>query len=250
MLILLPPSETKRDGGDAAPLDLASLAHPKLTPTRRALVRRVSALARTPDEMMQRLKLGPKLAFEVHRNRQLAKAPTMPAMDRYTGVLFEALDAPTLSDQARAFAHEHVRIHSALFGLLAAGDGIPAYRLSHDSRLDSPGIKATWAAAVSKELSAHAGELILDLRSEAYVHLGPVPPAAAGNSYFIRVVTPGPDGALRALNHFNKKGKGELVRAIVQNGADFASIDDLIAWGTDAGIRLALSPQGELLLEV
>ena len=249
MLILLPPSETKRDGGTAAPLDYSSLAHPKLSSTRRALVRRVSALARTPDEMMRRLKLGPKLAFEVDRNRQLAKAPTMPAMDRYTGVLYEALDAPALSSAAREFAREHVRIHSALFGLLGAGDAIPAYRLSHDSRLEAPGVKATWAAAVSKELATHAGELILDLRSEAYVHLGPVPSAAAPNSYFIRVVTAGPDGSMRALNHFNKKGKGELVRALVEHGEDFTDVDALILWGTSAGIRLALAG-GELLLEV
>lgn len=250
MLILLPPSETKRDGGDAAPLDYAALAHPKLSPTRRALVRRVSALARTPDEMMRRLKLGPKLAFEVDRNRRLAKAPTMPAMDRYTGVLYEALDAPSLSDGAREFARAHVRIHSALFGLLGAGDAIPAYRLSHDSRLDAPGVKATWATAISKELGTHAGELILDLRSEAYVHLGPVPMVAAPNSFFVRVVTAGPDGARRALNHFNKKGKGELVRALVEHGEDFATVDALIAWGATAGIRLTLSADGELLLEV
>ncbi|TAJ49725.1 MAG: peroxide stress protein YaaA [Herbiconiux sp.] len=250
MLILLPPSETKREGGDGAPLEYAALAYPKLTSTRRALVRRVSSLARTPDEMMRRFKLGPKLAFEVERNRQLTKAPTMPAIDRYTGVLYEALDAPSLPAAARAFALEHVRIHSALFGLLGAGDAIPAYRLSHDSRLDAPGVKATWSDVVSKQIAAHAGELILDLRSEAYVHLGPVPSVATANGFFVRVVTAGPDGAMRALNHFNKKGKGELVRALVENGVDFATVDALIAWGAGAGIRLSLSADGELLLEV
>ncbi|MDO9398092.1 MAG: peroxide stress protein YaaA [Herbiconiux sp.] len=249
MLILLPPSETKRDGGDGPPLDHAGLAHPRLSPTRRALVRRVAALARTPDEMMSRLKLGPKLAFEVERNRQLAKAPTMPAMDRYTGVLYEALDAASLEPAARAFAASHVRIHSALFGLVGAADLIPAYRLSHDSRLDAPTVKATWAAAVTKELKAHRDELVLDLRSEAYVHLGPVP-AEVANGYFLRVVTAGPDGSMRALNHFNKKGKGELVRALVEQGTDFATVDELIAWGDSSGHRLSLSPERELLLEV
>lgn len=250
MLILLPPSETKRDGGDGAALEYATLSHPKLTSLRRALVRRVTGLARTPDEMMRRLKLGPKLAFEVARNRHLAKSPTMPAMDRYTGVLYEALDAPGLSEAAREFARRHVRIHSALFGLLGAGDAIPAYRLSHDSRLDAPGLRAIWADAVSRELASYAGELILDLRSEAYVHLGPVPAAAVADSHFLRVVSVGPDGALRALNHFNKKGKGELVRAIVENGEDFENVDALIAWSVGAGIRLSLSSDGELLLAV
>ncbi|WP_066040113.1 YaaA family protein [Herbiconiux solani] len=248
MLILLPPSETKRDGGDGPPLDLAQLAHPKLTATRRALVRRVGELARNPEEAMARLKLGPKLAFEVDRDRMLRRAPTMPAMDRYTGVLYEALDAPGLDAAARAFAAEHVRIHSALFGLIAAGDPIPAYRLSHDSRLEAPSVKATWAGSLSKELAAHASELVLDLRSEAYVALGPVP-VAVPESYYLRVVSVGDDGARRALNHFNKKGKGELVRAIVQHGADFASVDELIGWGRTVGQRLSLDGQ-ELVLEV
>ncbi|MCS5721401.1 peroxide stress protein YaaA [Herbiconiux sp. CPCC 203407] len=245
MLILLPPSETKRDGGDPAPLDYAALSHPAFTTTRRALVRDVSRLARDPEETMKRLKLGQKLTFEVERNRTLSKAPTMPALERYTGVLYEALGAESLSAEARAFAELHVRIHSALFGLVGAGDPIPAYRLSHDSRLDAPSVKTRWAAAVAKELARHEGELILDLRSEAYVALGPAP----AGSWFLRVVSRGPDGVARALNHFNKKGKGTLVRAIAENGVDFADVDSLIAWGAGAGHRLSTSG-GELVLEV
>jgi cytoplasmic iron level regulating protein YaaA (DUF328/UPF0246 family) len=248
VLIVLPPSETKRDGGHGEPLDFAALSHPRLNTKRRALTRRVSRLARTPDEMMARLKLGQKLAFEVERNRTLATAPTMPAMDRYTGVLYEALDAPSLSPEARTFAEAHLRIHSALFGLLGAGDPIPAYRLSSTARLDEPSLKASWADAVSKEFAAHRGELVLDLRSESYVALGPIPPSVP--SHFLRIVTTGVDGVQRALNHFNKKGKGELARAIVQNGVDFADLDELIAWGRAAGHRLSLADNGELVLDV
>ncbi|MGA1837838.1 peroxide stress protein YaaA [Herbiconiux sp. 11R-BC] len=247
MLILLPPSETKRDGGAGGPLDYAALSHPALTKHRRALVRRVSHLARRPEEMMTRLKLGQKLAFEVERNRMLAKAPTMPAMDRYTGVLYEALDAPSLPPEARAFAAQHVRIHSALLGLLGAEDAIPAYRLSHDSRLEGETLRAGWRRAVAKELEAHRHELVLDLRSEGYAALGPLP---ADHGYFVRVVTTGPDGSVRALNHFNKKGKGEFVRALALHGEDFVDVDALVAWGSASGHPLSLDPSGELLLEV
>lgn len=246
MLILLPPSETKRDGGDGAPLDIAALAHPRLAPVRRRLVRELGALARRPEEMMARLKLGPKLAFEVERNRTLAKAPTMPAMDRYTGVLYEALDAPSLDAAARAFAGPRLRVHSALFGLVAGDDAIPAYRLSHDSRLDAPTLKARWAAPVARELAERAGSLVLDLRSEAYVHLGPAP----RGSWFLRVVSEGPDGVQRALNHFNKKSKGEFTRALLTAGHDFTDVDELLDWAPTAGLRLtrSTSAAGELVL--
>jgi cytoplasmic iron level regulating protein YaaA (DUF328/UPF0246 family) len=246
VLILLPPSETKRDGGEGDPLDHDALAHPALGRVRRGLVRDVSRLAKKPDVMMERLKLGPKLAFEVERNRTLASAPTMPALERYTGVLYEALEAETLTPEQRAFAGEHVRIHSALFGLLGASDPIPAYRLSHDSRVDAPTVKARWAGVIQKELARHEGELILDLRSEAYVKLGPAPESA----FFVRVVSRGPDGVARALNHFNKKGKGVLVRALVQNGVDFPTVEELLAWSAGAGHALSVSPAGELVLEV
>lgn len=249
MLVLLPPSETKHDGGDGPPLDLAALSHEALTSARRATVRRLKQLSRDREDALKRLKLGPKLASEVERNRALTVSPTLPAMDRYTGVLYEALDARSLGPDARSFAAQHVRIHSALFGLVGAGDPIPAYRLSHDSRLEGDSLKTTWGAPISKALLAHRDELVLDLRSEAYVHLGPVP-AAVTRSHFLRVVSEGPDGVKRALNHFNKKGKGELVRALVEHGTDFAEVDELIAWGAAAGHRLSLAPSGELVLEV
>jgi cytoplasmic iron level regulating protein YaaA (DUF328/UPF0246 family) len=249
VIILLPPSETKRDGGDGPPLDYAALSYSKLTPVRRALVRRVTALARTPDEMMRRLKLGPKLADEVQRNRVLARTPTMPAMDRYTGVLYEAMDAPTLDDHERAFAARHVRIQSSLFGLIGAGDPIPAYRLSHDSRLEGSTLKGVWSAAVTKELLAHRDELVLDLRSEGYAALGPVP-AGVRESRFVRVVSVGDDGVRRALNHFNKAGKGALTRALIEEQRDFATAGELIDWGRESGHRMSIADDGELLLEV
>ena len=96
---------------------------------------------------MRALKLEPRQAAEVERNRRLRDAPTMPAIDRYTGVLFDALDASTLSTEARAFAATTVVVHSALFGLVGALDPIPAYRLSHDSRV--PGVRLRALARIA-----------------------------------------------------------------------------------------------------
>jgi len=244
MLILLPPSETKRTGGLDPHLSVAGLRFPGLAALRRSLVRDVAHLARDPAASMVALKLGPRLADEVGRNLVLAKSPTMPALDRYTGVLYDALDAASLAEEARRFAGEHLVIHSALFGPVSALDAIPAYRLSHDSRVPGIQLKRYWSAAVTRELSG--GGLILDLRSEGYVGLGPV----AGNpqSYFLRVVTIGPDGTSRALNHFNKSAKGLLTRQLLMNGEDFESVPELLDWAVQAGIGLTLGGPGELVL--
>ncbi len=247
MLILLPPSETKREGGvEGSRLDLAQLAFPNLTTSRRRALAALSELSSELDAAMAALKLGPKQAAEAERNRRLRRAPVMPSIDRYDGVLYDALDAGSLSAAVRAFAHERVAIASALFGVTRALDPIPAYRLSADSRLPGVPLKAHWRAAVSAALESVPG-LILDLRSEAYAALGPAP--AGGRSLFVRVVTD-EGGKRRALNHFNKAGKGMLTRKLLLAGVDHPDVDSLLAWARSADVRLEPGAAGELDLVV
>lgn len=246
MLILLPPSETKRDGGEGAPLDVAGLSFSAaLTTTRKRVLSATAALAKHPTESAKVLKLSAKQMFEVDRNRALLFSPTMPAIDRYTGVLFEALSAATLAHASRSFFGSHAFIQSALFGPVGGLDLIPAYRLSFDSRLpklEGSPLKKVWAGPAGKALVDRArGDFVLDLRSEGYADLAPLP--AGDNVFYVRVVTRGADGAVRALNHFNKKGKGEFVRALAIDAAVTApinSLDELLAWATTAGVTLEL----------
>jgi cytoplasmic iron level regulating protein YaaA (DUF328/UPF0246 family) len=252
VLILLPPSETKRDGGVGDPLVLDRLAFPELTRVRRSVLRSVAALSRNREASIRALKLGPKQAAEVDRNRAIPTAPTMPALERYTGVLYDALDAPALTSRQREFAHETVAVHSALLGLVAAGDAIPAYRLSFDSRLslasEVPTLKKQWAPAVGKSLSDRAG-LILDLRSEGYAALGPAP--VRDHVHYVRVLARDASGNVRALNHFNKQAKGLFTRAIVEAGVDFATTDELLDWARGESYDLSIaSDGGELELVV
>lgn len=245
MLLLLPPSETKRDGGDGPKLDVATLAHPRLATKRRAVVRAVAQLAKKPDEMAAALKLGPKQSFEIARNAAVTSSPTMPAIDRYTGVLYDGLSAPTLPSEARDRAHRMVRIQSALLGPVAALDAIPAYRLSYDSRLPGLPLKSHWASAVSAELARTDG-LVLDLRSGGYAALGQTGP----NGYSLKVLARNESGEVRALNHFNKKAKGEFTRALLLADEVPDTVGALLEWADEAGIELRLGSPGELQLIV
>ncbi|WP_167140355.1 peroxide stress protein YaaA [Diaminobutyricimonas sp. TR449] len=249
MLVLLPPSETKRDGGAAgSSLRLDALRFPELQAIRTEALEGLRTLSADREASIRALKLGRTQHDEVDRNRAVDSSPLLPAVDRYTGVLYDALDAPSLAPRARAFASEHLVIHSALFGPIGALDPIPAYRMSHDSRLPGLSLKRHWSAPVAEALhtAVDTNPLVLDLRSEAYVHLGPAP----AGSWFVRVVSEGPDGTRRALNHFNKKGKGEFVRALLSAAIDHQSLDSLQEWAEAAGIRLAPGAAGELELVV
>ena len=248
MLLLLPPSETKRDGGDAdATLDLSQLSHPELTALRRSALAATRALSSNRVTMAAALKLGASQQFEVTRNRQLRSSPTVPALERYTGVMYDALDAGTLSPAARAFAGGHVLIHSALFGLIGADDPIPAYRLSYDSKLPTLPLRKLWRESISAVLAA-SDCLILDLRSSGYVELGPAP--TGPRSVLLRVVSDSASGHRTALNHFNKKGKGEFVRALCEAALDHQSIESVLRWAQGDGIRLEHGAAGELDLVV
>src|SRR5690606_32293243 len=107
MKILLPPSETKNAGGSGVPLDPASLSLPSLTAQREAVISTLVELAGDPALAQRVLKLSDRQLGEIEHNRALRAAPTMPAVDRYTGVLYDALGAAALTEEAREWLGRH-----------------------------------------------------------------------------------------------------------------------------------------------
>lgn len=247
MLILLPPSETKRPGGARRPFDAARLALPGLAAQRNAVADALVALSADPVASTRVLGLGATQQGEIAVNAALRTSPTMPAADRYTGVLYEALDAASLDLPSRRWLSRHVLIHSAPFGLVGALDPIPAYRLGASASLPGlPALRRVWAVAVTDALADAAPRFVLDLRSEAYVALGPVPASVA--SVYVRIVAGGEGGAVRALNHFNKHAKGALVRRLAAQRPRLGSRVAFEAWADAAGLRVRAGAPGELEL--
>ena len=249
MLILLPPSEAKRPGGRGAPLRWDALALPQLTPHRQRVVEALVALSADEDAATRVLKLGPSQRGDVAVNARMPLAPGLAAVDRYTGVLYDALDAASLTPAARRWLGVHVLIHSGPFGPIGALDRIPAYRLGAATALPGlPPPRRLWADPVASALAAASPSFVLDLRSEAYVALGPV--LATVPSAYVRVVAEGPDGATRALNHFNKHAKGRLVRLLALSRPRIGSRAGLLRWADAAGVGLTPNAAGELELLV
>lgn len=247
MLILLPPSETKRSGGDQAPLDHDRLALPSLRTQREAVLTALEALSRDAAAAARVLKLGTRRRDEIEANARVRTSPTMAAVDRYTGVLHDALDAASLDPAARRWLGRHVMIHSAPLGPVGALDPIPAYRLGAGVSLPGiPPLRRLWADAVTTALDGRGARFIVDLRSEAYVALGPLPPSVP--AVYLRVVTEGADGVTRALNHFNKHAKGALVRRLAEDRPRVNSLAGFVSWADAAGLRVRAGKPGELEL--
>lgn len=243
MKILLPPSETKRPGGTPGPAEPSAWAFPGLLPQRERVLDALVALAADAESTRRVLKLSDKqLAEALRDNAALRTAAVMPAVDRYTGVLFDALDAASLDGRARRWLGAHVLVHSAPFGPVGALDPIPAYRLGAAASVPGvPALRRLWADAVTAELVAADPGFVLDLRSEAYVGLGPIPPALA--SEYVRVVT----AQGKALNHFNKHAKGELVRRLAEERPGVTSRRMLLSWAGRSGVELRATEDAGIL---
>lgn len=229
MLVLLPPSETKSDGGAGGPLDLDALSFPELTPLRRKLADALVTLAEDMPASLRALELSERQHHEVHRNAALLMSPTAPALTRYTGVLYDALDAKTLTRAEKSRADKRLAVASALFGVVRAGDPIPAYRLSGGSTLPGVGtLSALWRPELEPVL-AGADELVIDMRSGAYAALARVPEAVV-----VKVIMP--NG--RTVSHHNKAYKGRLARVLATAQREPSTVAGLVRAATNAGLTI------------
>lgn len=232
MLVILPPSETKVSGGIlGSSLTIDALSFPGQNGVRTALVSELVDLAEDDAASLTALKLGPKGLGDVARNRALRVSPLMPALSRYTGVLYDALDAGSWDSAVRERASGHIGVFSALFGLVRAGDLIPAYRLSWDSPLPGGRPLTRWAGC-GDALWASVPGFVLDVRSGGYRALSPLPD---GRGVFVSVVKPGEIGNRPAVGHHNKGVKGRVVRDLMLSGAVLSSVEDLVTWGSSHG---------------
>ena len=198
-------------GTDGPPLDLAALSFPILTKARRSLLKQLIRAAKQEPAALQRaLGLSDKQRAEIDKDAALLKAPTLPTMALYTGIVYDNLDYASLRGTAKGRADSSLVVASALFGLLRPGDRVPSYRLSGGTVVPGlGGLARLWRPVLEPALIT-TGELVVDLRSGAYAQLATVPDAVQ-----VRVLRD--DGGSRTVvSHDNKWTKGLLARALCQ----------------------------------
>lgn len=245
MLLLLPPSEGKTAPLSGDPVDLASLSHPALeTPRRRV----GDALAKVSGQRnaMHVLEVGASLAAEVERNRTVWDNPAATAATVYSGVLYDAARMSTWDDETLARASSRLRIVSALWGAVAPGDAIPAYRLSMATLLGRiGGLAAFWRRHLPAQLDALAdGGLVVDCRSASYV--AAYRPDAPWVSVGVQREL---NGKRAVVSHMAKHTRGLLAAHLMSDDAAPETAADLAdaAAGMigDALVDVALTPKAK-----
>ena len=214
MFILLPPSEGKALGGTsrthwspqqgAFGSSLGTLRHSV-----------IAALSGENGGSSTLLGVsGKHLERAQGANLALVGAPSLPAAERYTGVVWGHLDAATLSGRERDYALHHIIVLSGLLGAVLASDPTPDYRLKMGGRLAPFGTMSKWwRHSVSDAVNSHcAGELVIDLLPNE--HRGAFQPDAnvLGGSIAIDIMTKKDD---KAGGHDAKAAKGLLARHLL-----------------------------------
>ena len=239
-LILLPPSEGKASGGRGEPWRPGTMAV-DLDDRRTQVIRSLQTAMRGPVAARGRL-LGVKgeaLDAATHANRSVLNSATMPAIDRYTGVLYGELDAASLPTPARRRLGRSVLILSGLWGLVAPGDPIPDYKLKMGATLGRSGRLASWwrdplTAALAETARGRVVWNLLPAEHDAAWRTEEVP---SREHFTVRFLERRPDGTLRAVSHWNKLLKGALVRHLLEHPDCTPS--DLATWEHPLGYRLA-----------
>jgi cytoplasmic iron level regulating protein YaaA (DUF328/UPF0246 family) len=240
--ILLPPSEAKQPGGRGRGLTAEPRPDDELARHRAELLAALSRLLDRPDAA-EKLLLPPSVAESALAvNRQVATAPTLPAMRRYAGTVYQGLAVAGLSPAATRLARTTLLIFSGLLGVSRGGDPVPDYRVPAKAVLPGIGVAGTfWRPRLAGLLPALLGSgPIVDLRSSDYAAMWQ--PAAgsalAGRLISVRVLSPTPAGRLAVVSYRSKLAKGRLAAALLERqaaGHRVTGPSDLLAAWTELG---------------
>ena len=214
MRILLPPSEGKAKPEGGVPVDLGGLAF-------------ADELSAKREELIE--------AFDP----ALLGAPSAPAAEVYTGVLYGRLDLEGLTAAGRRRAEQRMLIASALWGFVRLEDRIPYYKLPPSTKLDGIGpLAAWWREALAAAMPDEAGETIVDMRSGAYVAAWKPKQA---NLLAVRAFRE-ENGERKAVSHMAKAVRGDVARVLLLAKGEPKTPDEVAAVVAEADFEVELTP--------
>jgi hypothetical protein len=196
----------------------------------------------TLGNLQKLMDLSPDLArlnrdrFKVFQDEPGADV-TRPAALAFAGDTYLGLEAGTLDKDEMAWAQDHLRILSGLYGLLRPLDAIQPYRLEMGSRLKTRRGKSLyqyWGDHLSKTLNAQGQQVgasvLVNCASQEYFGAVSLKPLK------LKIITPvfmeDKGGTPTIVSFFAKRARGAMARFIVQNRLeDPASLKDFDSGG-------------------
>ncbi len=183
--------------------------------------------ALTPADLSSLMKISDKLAtLNANRFAEFS-TPFTPdnarqALFAFNGDVYTGLDAQSLSEDDIAYAQQHLRILSGLYGVLRPLDLMQAYRLEMGTKLANSRGKNlyeywgdTVTTEINKALAAQGDNVLVNLASNEYFKS--VKPKQVDGMIITPVFKDKKNGQYKIISFFAKKARGLMARYILQN---------------------------------
>jgi len=182
---------------------------------------------KSPDELALLMGLSEKLAVlnaERFRRWHAPFSPdnARPAVFAFRGDVYQGLDADSLGDGDIAFAGEHLRILSGLYGLLRPLDLIQPYRLEMGTRLAvgaASNLYQFWGAAITEgvndALQRQGDNILINLASAEYFRA--IQPKQLNGRIITPVFRERKGDGYRVIGIHAKRARGLMSRFIITN---------------------------------
>ncbi len=212
MYILFASSQSKNSGGNYNPYAIDSFILPEIFEHRQQIVKLYEQFIHDNPIDEVSTWFGLKDKNETKKNiYYLTRQPTMKAIQRYTGVAYDAIDYENLDKKSRTYIDHKVVIFSDLFGAVMAKDFIPNYRYKQGAKLPNIDVAKYYKKHLKNSLYEILGDEILDLRAGYYDKY--YKPIASVITYkFIK------NGKL--VSHWAKYYRGKLLKDIAYNSIE------------------------------
>ena len=214
MIILLPPSEGKSDEvGQGSFTEL----HPNYTGDLKPVLKHLKSLKGDAVGKFIGVKDAQKAGAFHKGNLSILKNGSLPALERYTGVVYSHIEYSSL--RAKKRAENQIQIVSGMFGLISGGTAIPEYKLPLNTWL-----RNYWLPINTERLaSLNQKGPIISLLPQSY--------AKAVHSDETLHVDFKLGGGKKLAGHFGKAIKGKFVRFLIDN--DIQSVKDFSEFSED-----------------
>lgn len=147
------------------------------------------------------------------------------ALFAFNGDVYKGLDAYHWQEPDIAFAQQHLRILSGLYGVLRPLDLIQAYRLEMGVPFSvgaAQNLYAFWgvqlAQSLEQDLAAHANPVLINLASQEYAQ------AIDRTALTVPMITPifkeRRNGQLKIISFSAKKARGQMARFVITERID------------------------------
>lgn len=221
-VILLPPSESKSELGTIRTNwnPASGIFGARLKDSRDQVI---DALSNANGGNATLLGVGGKHLERANlANRSLRGATTLPAHQRYTGVVWDHLDLDSLTSSDLKSALDHIVVISGLLGAVGASDPVPDYRLKMSARLAPLGTMSRWwCEPLSAVLNEYfAGLVVIDILPQ--VHRRAYLPDVDRLNQYLRVDLIEKSG--QPGGHAAKAAKGRLARHVLSRCTDGADV--------------------------